>query len=78
MRIINLLFAWFGRPGKFRSVFVGGLRRTYFVHVPKGYDPEETPAPVVLALHGATMNGPMMAWFCGLNKKADEAGFVAV
>jgi polyhydroxybutyrate depolymerase len=34
--------------------------------------------PVVLALHGATMNGPMMAWFSGLNKKADEAGFLAV
>ncbi len=77
MRIINLLFAWFGRPGKFRSVIMGGLRRTYFVHVPKGYDPKRPP-PVVLALHGATMNGPMMAWFCGLNKKADEAGFVAV
>jgi polyhydroxybutyrate depolymerase len=34
--------------------------------------------PVVLALHGATMNGPMMAWFSGLNRKADEAGFIAV
>jgi polyhydroxybutyrate depolymerase len=34
--------------------------------------------PVVLALHGSTMNGPMMAWFSGLNRKADEAGFVVV
>jgi len=34
--------------------------------------------PVVLALHGATMNGPMMAWFSGLNRKADEAGFIGV
>jgi polyhydroxybutyrate depolymerase len=34
--------------------------------------------PVVLALHGATMNGPMMAWFSGLNQKADDEGFVAV
>jgi polyhydroxybutyrate depolymerase len=24
------------------------------------------------------MNGPMMAWFSGLNQKADEAGFIAV
>jgi polyhydroxybutyrate depolymerase len=24
------------------------------------------------------MNGPMMAWFSGLNRKADEAGFIAV
>ena len=34
--------------------------------------------PVVLAVHGATMNGAMMAWFSGLNQKADEAGFVIV
>jgi len=26
------------------------------------------------ALHGATMNG----WFSGLNKKADEAGFIVL
>jgi hypothetical protein len=26
----------------------------------------------------ATMNGPMMAWFSGLNTTADEAGFVVV
>lgn len=55
----------------------GGLNRTYVVHVPTGYDPT-TPMPVVLALHGATMNGPMMAWFSGLNRKADDAGFIAV
>jgi polyhydroxybutyrate depolymerase len=34
--------------------------------------------PVVLALHGATMNGPMMASFTDLNQKADDAGFIAV
>ena len=53
------------------------MKRTYVVHVPKGRD-QKTPMPVVLALHGATMNGPMMAWFSGLNRKADEAGFIAV
>jgi polyhydroxybutyrate depolymerase len=47
------------------------------VHVPKGHA-EKTSMPVVLALHGATMNGPMMAWFTALNDKADEAGFLAV
>ena len=53
------------------------MSRTYLVHVPKGHD-LETPIPVVLALHGATMNAPIMAWFSGLNQKADEAGFLAV
>ena len=60
-----------------RTLTVGGLKRTYLVHVPKGYDPK-TPTPVVLALHGAAMNGPMMAWFSGLTEKSDAARFVVV
>jgi polyhydroxybutyrate depolymerase len=56
---------------------IGELKRTYHVHVPPGYDPRK-PAPVVLVLHGALMNGPIMEWFCGVSKKADEAGFIAV
>jgi polyhydroxybutyrate depolymerase len=77
MRISNLYFSWWLRPGTTRSLTVSGLNRNYVVHVPKGYE-LNTPLPVVLALHGATMNGPMMAWFSGLNRKADEAGFIAV
>lgn len=66
------------RPGDYtRQLSVGGLERTYHVHVPPGYDPRK-PAPVVLVLHGALMNGPIMEWFCGVSKKADEAGFIAV
>jgi polyhydroxybutyrate depolymerase len=60
-----------------RTLSVGGLERSYLVHVPKGYDPKK-PAPVVLALHGAAMNGPTMAVFSGLNAKSDAAGFVVV
>src|SRR4051794_18748686 len=60
-----------------RTLVVGEQMRTYLVHVPPKYD-AKSPAPVVLALHGAAMNGPMMAGFCGLNPKADEAGFVVV
>ena len=60
-----------------RTLMMGEQKRTYLVHVPKGYDPK-MPAPVVLALHGAAMNGSMMVWFSGLNKKSDEAGFIVV
>jgi polyhydroxybutyrate depolymerase len=60
-----------------RFLTLGERKRTYVVHVPKGYDPK-TPVPVVLALHGAAMNGPMMVWFSGLNKKSEEAGFLVV
>ena len=60
-----------------RTLTMGERERTYLVHVPKGYDPK-TPTPVVLALHGAAMNGPMMVWFTGLNKTSDAAGFIVV
>ena len=53
------------------------MTRTYVVHAPKGHE-LKTPLPVVLALHRATMYGPMMATFSGLNRKSDEAGFIAV
>jgi len=66
------------KPGDHtRTLKVDGQDRSYRVHIPKKYD-GKTPTPVVLALHGAAMNGPMMVAFCGLNKKADEAGFIAV
>ena len=54
---------------------MGGQKRTYLVHVPKKYDPK-SPTPVALALHGAAMDGPMMARFSGLDKKSDEAGLI--
>ncbi|HZZ77323.1 MAG TPA: PHB depolymerase family esterase [Gemmataceae bacterium] len=57
------------------TLMMGKDNRTYLVHVPKGYDPRK-PTPVVLALHGAAMDGSMMVWFSGLNKKSDEAGFI--
>jgi polyhydroxybutyrate depolymerase len=77
MSLASLVFSWCFRPGQARTLNIGNSKRSYFVHTPKEYDPAK-PAPVVLALHGATMNGPMMAWFSGLNVKADEAGFIAV
>src|SRR5215470_2829275 len=60
-----------------RSVSCNDLKRTYRVHVPPQYDPA-VPMPVVLAYHGAMMNGLMLSNYSGLNSKADEAGFVAV
>ncbi len=65
-------------PGDhFRSLEVDGQTRTYLVHVPPEYDPQN-PAPMVLAFHGAITNAPIMVVSSGLNQKADEAGFVAV
>jgi polyhydroxybutyrate depolymerase len=33
---------------------------------------------VVLAFHGGGSNAQQMVRFCGLNEKADEAGFIVV
>ncbi|MEX1232963.1 MAG: PHB depolymerase family esterase [Planctomycetaceae bacterium] len=60
-----------------RTLDVGGRGRSYLVHVPVDYNPE-TPTPVVLALHGAGMNGWMMAFFSGLSETSDKNGFVVV
>ncbi len=51
--------------------------RSCLVHVPPTYDVKK-PTPVVLVFHGAMMNAERMVSFCGLNEKADQAGFVAV
>ena len=60
-----------------RTLSVGDLKRNYLVHIPKGYDPKK-PTPVVLAFHGGGGNTDSMMVFCGLNKKADAAGFIVV
>jgi polyhydroxybutyrate depolymerase len=60
-----------------RTLAVDGRQRSYLVHVPRRYDPGK-PTPVVLAFHGAFMNGAAMAAFSGLSAKADEAGFIVV
>lgn len=60
-----------------RTLMMGEQKRTYLVHVPKGHDPKK-PVPVVIALHGAAMNGSMMVWFSGLNKTSDKEGFIVV
>jgi polyhydroxybutyrate depolymerase len=63
-------------PGDHRRVIVvDGRARSYWVHVPPRYDTRRA-TPVVLAFHGALMNGVAMAAFTGLSAKADEAGFV--
>src|SRR4051794_8445371 len=66
------------RPG-FHTRFVthDAQKRGYLYHVPKNYDPK-TPTPLVLVLHGATMNGAAMAWFTGMNETGDKHNFISV
>ncbi|MCX6875545.1 MAG: polyhydroxybutyrate depolymerase [Verrucomicrobia bacterium] len=65
-------------PGEHtRTLTVNNQQRSYLVHIPKDHAPKQ-PTAVVLALHGAAMNGPLMARFCGLNTTADKQGFIVV
>lgn len=60
-----------------RSLMMGDLKRDYLFHIPKGYNPKN-PAPVVLALHGAAMDGASMVWFSGLNTTSEKDNFIVV
>lgn len=60
-----------------RSLSVGNLERKYLVHIPPKYDSKQ-PTSVVLAFHGGGANAEGMPQFCGLNKKADDSGFIVV
>ena len=78
--LLMLLAPAFGQlePGDHtRSVESDGRTRSYIVHLPPSCDGSK-PLPVVLAFHGGGSNAKQMARFCGLNDKADEAGFIAV
>jgi len=56
---------------------VGGVERTYLLHVPTG-DMSGKAFPLVLALHGAGMTSALMAEVTGLNAWADKTGFIVV
>jgi polyhydroxybutyrate depolymerase len=48
--------------------------RTYLLHLPAGLHDGEA-VPLVIALHGLTMDGPSMETITGLSDVADEKGF---
>lgn len=60
-----------------RELAVDGRDRDYLIHVPR----KRAPAagwPIVLIYHGGGTNADLMMRVCGMNDKADEAGFLAV
>ena len=60
-----------------RELTVDGRKRSYTVHVPKSYDRKKR-TPVVLIFHGAGANADKIRRRCGMDKKSDQAGFLAV
>ena len=62
-----------------KTMEVGGVTRTYFQYVPSRIrETAEGKAPLMLALHGAALNGEYFAERTGYVKLAEEFGFVIV
>ncbi len=59
------------------TLTVGGLERSYVLHLPPGYDASR-PAPLVLDFHGITLDACEMMRISGLNAQSDAAGFIVV
>jgi polyhydroxybutyrate depolymerase len=59
------------------SLVIGGLTRTYLLHVPDNYS-RLNPAPLLLALHGRLGDGKGMAMLTHLSQVADQHGFIVV
>src|SRR6202021_1821484 len=69
------------KHGNFRrKLLVGSLRRTYVVHVPKGYDKGDgnKPVPLVIVLPGGLGNELSARWDTKMSGKADRDHFFAV
>jgi polyhydroxybutyrate depolymerase len=58
------------------TITVGGLSRSYFVHLPPGYD-GHSPLPLVLVLHGATESPEGVEHLSGMSAEADKEHFIA-
>jgi polyhydroxybutyrate depolymerase len=65
-----------GEGGR-RTLNWDGLERTYYVHIPPSYDPDE-PAPLVLNFHGGGSNAMQQAFVSKMIRKSNEAGFITV
>jgi polyhydroxybutyrate depolymerase len=59
------------------SIEFDGDTRTYLVHVPPNLDPN-TPAPLVVDMHGLTSTAGAQAGLSGWRAKADDEGFIVV
>lgn len=59
------------------TINVGGIERSYLIHLPANYDPAEH-VPLVIVFHQYTANGWAMEQLSDMNEVADENGFIVV
>ncbi|MEW6184626.1 MAG: alpha/beta fold hydrolase [Thermodesulfobacteriota bacterium] len=64
-------------PGTHKVSFsVKGTERTYLIHVPASYNPQN-PMPLVIMLHGGGGTGRAAMWETGWAEKAEKEGFLS-
>jgi polyhydroxybutyrate depolymerase len=64
-------------PAVFKTIDVGGVERTFRMHVPYGLD-RNTPVPLVSVHHGFTMSGKVMEDITTWKQVAERERFVVV
>ena len=77
MIALALVLVSLGAGDHDRSLAIGGLTRTYIVHVPPRVS-EGRPLPVVFAFHGGGGNASGFKAYAGLDALADREGFAVV
>ncbi|MDT5121101.1 MAG: polyhydroxybutyrate depolymerase [Acidobacteriota bacterium] len=60
-----------------QTINVGGMQRSYILHIPPGYD-GSTPVPLVFVLHGMGGKAKGMEQLTGMSAKADAEKFIVV
>lgn len=80
--LLTMSFSTTGRAANsgdepLQQMQVGGLTRTYILHVPAGLA-RGKPVPLVVALHGGGGNARASVQQTGLNDVADREGFIVV
>ncbi len=65
-------------PGDFgQAMQFGGLARTYYLHIPATYAAGKS-LPLVIMLHGRGGTGLNASGYMGMNRVADQEGFIVV
>lgn len=62
---------------KYMGLGFNGVRRSYLVHIPAGYDPEK-PSPLVVVIHGAFDTAKGIEKYSGFSALADRENFVVL
>ena len=60
-----------------RTLMVGDIQRTYFLHIPDGLNDQQS-VPLVFVFHGFLDSGQIVRFATGLDKIANANGFIVV